>query len=73
MTMTEAELIQMIINKRNELEENRTAKVSSSLIRLQEEEIKELEDIFATGDTKRMELRIFLDQCGDEEEKLKYI
>jgi hypothetical protein len=72
MTMTEAELIEAIIAKRNELEENRAANVSSSLIRLQEEEIKELEYIYATGDTKRLELRLYLDQCGDEEEKAKY-
>lgn len=72
MAMTEAELIETIIAKRNELEENRASNVSSSLIRLQEEEIKELEYIYATGDTKRLELRLYLDQCGDEEEKVKY-
>lgn len=64
--MTEAELIELIINKRNELEENRLAKVSSSLLRVQEEEIEELESIFATGDAKRLEMRIFLDQCAEK-------
>ena len=73
MTMTEAELIQMIITKRNELEDYRVANVSNSLLRLQEEEIKELEHIYATNDTKRLEMRLFLDQCGDEEEKQKYL
>ena len=66
MSMTESELIELIITKRNELEENRKSNVSSSLLRVQEEEISELEEIFATGDIKRLELRIFLDQCAEK-------
>jgi len=62
--MTEAELIQLIIRIRNELEENRSAHVSNSLLRVQEEEIRELEAIYAAGDTKRLEMRAFLDQCA---------
>ena len=64
--MTEVELIELINRKRGELEENRTASVSNSLLRVQEEEINELEMIFATGDTKRLEMRIFLDQCAEK-------
>ncbi|MFC2069903.1 hypothetical protein ACFLTB_01895 [Chloroflexota bacterium] len=64
--MTESELIELIISKRNELEENRAINVSSSLLRVQEEDINELEEIFATGDIKRLELRIFLDQCAEK-------
>jgi len=64
--MTEAELIELIIKKRNELEENRSANVSSSLLRVQEEEIKELESIWASGDSKRLEMRVFLDQCAEK-------
>ena len=64
--MNEAELIEEINNKRNELEENRAANVSSSLLKVQEEEIRELEMIFATGDSKRLELRAFLDQCAEK-------
>ncbi len=64
--MTESELIELILNKRRELEENRLVKVSSSLLKVQEEEITELEEIFATGDVKRLELRIFLDQCAEK-------
>jgi len=64
--MTEVELIELINRKRNELEENRNANVSGSLIKVQEEEISELEMIFATGDTKRLEMRIFLDQCAEK-------
>lgn len=64
--ITEAELIELIITKRNELEENRSIKVSSSLLKVQEEDIKELESIFAIGDTKRLERRLFLDQCAEK-------
>jgi hypothetical protein len=62
--MTEAELIELIIRIRNELEENRSANVSNSLLRVQEEELRELEAIYAAGDTKRLEMRAFLDQCA---------
>jgi hypothetical protein len=62
--MTEAELIQLILAKRNELKENRLAGVSRSLLRLQEEEVEELEYIYASGDQKRLEMRRFLDQCA---------
>ena len=64
--MIEAELIELIIAKRNELEENRSSNVSNSLLRVQEEEINELEDIFATGDGERLALRAFLDQCAEK-------
>ena len=70
--MREAELLELLITKRNELEENRASHVSSSLLKLQEEEIRELEYIYATGDDKRLELRLFLDTCDkDKEAKVK--
>ncbi len=61
--MNELELLQQITDKRSELERNRAANVSSSLVKLQEEEIRELEYIFANGDQKRLEMRFFMDQC----------
>ncbi|MFC2012114.1 hypothetical protein ACFLVU_03175 [Chloroflexota bacterium] len=64
--MTEAELIELINKKRNELEENRSVNVSSSLLRLQEEELGELESIWASGDAKRLEMRRYLDQCAEK-------
>jgi len=67
-TMTEAELLQLISDKRFELEQNREANVSNSLIRVQEEEIRELEYIYATNDQKRLEIRFFLDQCSEDKE-----
>ncbi len=73
MSMTESELIELIISKRNELEENRKSNVSNSLLRVQEEELNELEEIFATGDIKRLELRIFLDQCAEKVDELPEI
>ena len=68
--MNELELLQQITDKRSELERNRAANVSSSLVKLQEEEIRELEYIFANGDQKRLEMRFFMDQCdkGKEED-----
>lgn len=64
--MEEAELIEMIIKKRNELEENRAIKVSRSLIRVQEEEIKDLENVYAAGEAARQALRPFLDLCAEK-------
>lgn len=66
--MNEVELIQSINRKRTELEKNRSANVSSSLLRALEEELNELEDIFATGDAERMEKRVFLDQCEEKKD-----
>ena len=67
--MNELELLQQLTDKRSELEKNRAAGVSNSLIKLQEEEIKELEYIFATGDQNRLAGRVFLDQCGKGKEE----
>ncbi len=67
--MNEAELIQLIIAKRKELEANRLFKVSCSLLKVQEEFIRELEYIYATGDAKRLERRLFIDQCEEQPEK----
>ncbi len=64
--MTDAELIQLIIAKRKELEANRLFKVSRSLMRVQEAFIKELEYIYATGDAKRLDRRRFIDQCEEQ-------
>ncbi len=66
--MNELELLQQITDKRSELERNRGANVSSSLLKLQEEEIRELEYIFASGDQKRLEMRFFMDQCDKTKE-----
>ena len=64
--MDELKLIELINKAYRELERNRSANVSGSLIKLQEEEIKELELIFATGDAERLESRAFLDQCAEK-------
>lgn len=64
--MTEAELIQLITKRRNEIEYNRSSKVSNSLLRVQEEELEELEEIFATNDAVRMAKRVFIDQCQEK-------
>ena len=68
--MLEAELIQLIISKRKELEANRLFKVSSSLLKVQEEVINELEYIYATGDAKRLDRRRFIDQCEERQKEV---
>ena len=67
--MNELELLQKISDMRTEIEKKRAANVSTSLLKLQEEELKELEYIFATGDQKRLEVRFFLDQCDKGKEE----
>ena len=66
--MIESELIQIIISKRKVLDANRLYGVSRSLIKVQENEIKELEYIYATGDARRLEKRRFIDQCEEQSE-----
>ncbi len=67
--MNELEMLQKISDLRTEIEKNRAARVSTSLLKLQEEELKELEYIFATNDEKRLEIRFFLDQCDKGKEE----
>ncbi len=67
--MDELKLLELINKAYRELERSREANASSSLIRVLEEEIKELENIFATGDAERLEKRAFLDQCAEKFDK----
>ena len=62
--MTEAELIEMINKKRNELEENRSGSAGSELLKALEDEIKELESGLSRGDTEQEEQQVFLDECA---------
>ena len=62
----ELKLITLITKAHHELEQNRAANASNSLIKLLEEELRELEHIFATGDADRLESRAFLDQCAEK-------
>ena len=62
--MTEAELIEMINKKRNELEENRSGNARSELLKTLEGEIKELESGLSRSDTKQVEEQVFLDECA---------
>ncbi|MFC2039054.1 hypothetical protein ACFLUG_04720 [Chloroflexota bacterium] len=71
--MDESKLIEEIVSKRNELERSKSSGVSNSLLRVLEEEIAELEDIFATGDVERMKTRAFADQCAEKEESSAYL
>ena len=62
--MTEAEIIEMITKKRNELEENRSGNAGSVLLKTLEDEIKELESGLSRGDTQQEEQQVFLDECA---------
>ena len=64
--MDDAEILELINKAYQELERSRAANASSSLIKVLEEDIKELELIFATSDAERMENRAFLDQCAEK-------
>ena len=65
-TINDAEILELINRAYYELERSRAANASTSLIKVLEEDIKELELIFATSDAERMEKRSFLDQCAEK-------
>ena len=65
-TINDSEILELINKAYHELERSKAANASSSLIRVLEEDIKELELIFATSDAERMEKRVFLDQCAEK-------
>jgi hypothetical protein len=64
--INDAEILELINRAYQELERSRAANASTSLIKVLEEDIKELELIFATNDAERMEKRAFLDQCAEK-------
>ena len=64
--INDAEILELINRAYRELERSRAANASTSLIKVLEEDIKELELIFATSDAERMEKRAFLDQCAEK-------
>lgn len=65
-SIDDAEILELINKGYQELERSRAANASTSLIKVLEEDIKELELIFATSDAERMEKRAFLDQCAEK-------
>lgn len=64
--MDDVKILELISRAYQELERSRAANASNSLIKVLEEDIKELELIFATSDAERMEKRAFLDQCAEK-------
>lgn len=68
-TINDAEILEFINRAYQELERSRAANASSSLINVLEEDIKELELIFATSDAERMGKRALLDQCAEKFDK----
>ncbi len=62
--MTEAETIELITKKRNELEEKRARRASSALLKSLEDEIKALESGLAGEAPKKKRKTVFLDECA---------
>lgn len=62
--MTEAETIELINKKRNELEEKKARHASSALLKALEDEIKALESGVASEEPKKKRRTVFLDECA---------
>ena len=62
--MTEAELIEQITKKRNELEEKRSGNATSDLIKALEDEIDGLQADLSQVEKKPSEQQVFLDECA---------
>ncbi len=62
--MTEAELIEQINKKRNELEEKRAEKASIVLLKSLEDEIRDLESSLAGNELKSVDTQAFTDECA---------
>ena len=63
--MTEAEIIEQITKKRNELEEKTAAKASPVVLKAIEAEIKDLENSIGNASSSSDEdQQMFLDECA---------
>ena len=62
--MTEAEIIELINKKRNELEENRSGNAGDDILKALEAEIENLEADLSRAETKPAERQVFLDECA---------
>ena len=61
--MTEAEVIEQITKKMNELEEKKAANASEVVLKAIEAEIAELQDSLG-GAAKPQDQQVFLDECA---------
>ena len=62
--MTEAEIIEKITKKQNELEEKRSGNAGDDIIKALEEEIVSLQADLSQVEKKPAEQQVFLDECA---------
>lgn len=62
--MTEAEILEKINKKQNELEESRSANVSAEKIKALEDEIEELLISLSNESTPPEKQQVYLDECS---------
>ena len=62
--MTEAEIIEKITKKQNELEERRSGNAGEDIIKAIEEEILNLQSDLSQVEKKPAEQQVFLDECA---------
>ena len=62
--MTEAEIIEKITKKQNELEEKRSANAAEDIIKAREAEISSLQTDLSQVDKRPTEQQVFLDECA---------
>ena len=62
--MTEAEIIEKITKKQNELEEKRSGNAGEDIIKALEEEILSLQTDLSQVEKKPEEQQVFLDECA---------
>ncbi len=62
--MTEAEVIEKINKKMNELEEKRAANASSVILNALESEIADLQESLSGVSQKSQQQQVFLDECA---------
>ena len=62
--MTEAEIIEAINKKRNELEASRSGNAGAATLQALEEEIKTLELSLSSAESKPRDQQVFLDECA---------
>ncbi len=62
--MTEAEIIEQITKKQNELEEKRSGNAGANIIKALEDEINSLQVDLSQVEKRPSEQQVFLDECA---------
>jgi hypothetical protein len=62
--MSEAELLELINKKRNELEEKRSGNVGVDVLEKLEDEIEKLEASLSSNEPNAVDPQVFVDECA---------